>query len=308
MVDHWYEEFDFEVRPKPKPKPPVWAGANPPLSRALVYAGAGFAVLVIGSLLHLLIREYGATGMIGGAVGLGALSFLMITIVASWKLKEPYTEQEILGMGYCGGCLGLFSGFCLIPVLLWLGYDDDPKARKQEAARFAALDAAFLQVANRPLPPWDRLHPKAVAALQRLPDHPLDRIKTVAELIKRLDNPDPVVQAEVVLALGRYEGLTSQILPLLTARLGFPDPRIRAAATVALAGMRPWTPELEALIFARLTDPDERVQSAAVTAVVQVKHFLPDRGSMDRLRAAVKPGQLTTRRKIAVLLQGLAER
>ena len=246
--------------------------------------------------------EFGIMGAILLNLGLCMLAAFLLGLRSGMTLYESYTFSGL------GAVVGLVMAGLLGPVLSLLGYEEETGPRKEREAAFVAVDAAMRRAATAGLAPFDRSEPGVAAALDRLPESNFARPGIVGDLIQRLDDPDPVVRAEVVLALGRYEGETTRILPLLEVRLKAPDPRMRAAAIVALAGMRPWLPALEAQILAALADPDDRVQVAAVTALLSVKGFLRADQDGDRLRAAAVNSTPTTRMRVAALADQLGTR
>ncbi|WZO98844.1 HEAT repeat domain-containing protein [Isosphaeraceae bacterium EP7] len=246
--------------------------------RFLVLLGRAMPIALSLWLIEVVAYAYGIMSVAIVCVALGAVCGLAITVKFRMTLKDAF-ESARLGM-----IVG-FLGWCVIvaPAMSLIGYEDDTGPRKRREACIAAIRAAMKQAATDGRAPFDALSRPVESALAKLPDHPLDRPLSVAGLLPILDDPDPNVRAQVILALGRFESVSSTILPLLLQQFDAKEPRIRAAATVSLAGMRPWTTALRDRIFEMLTDEIAEVRSAAVTAVGKIAVFLGD-GDLERLR------------------------
>ena len=268
-----------------------------------VLARFGVPIGLVAWILVAVSREGGTFAGAMVSLALGAALGL------AWGLRRGLGGYPSYRMARFGAFLG-FVGFVPIACLLnGLGFEDDTGPGKAHRAALAEVEGAMRRAARVPDPdrPYDRLAPEVERAMGGLPDHPMDRPTSVDALIAHLDDPDPAIRAQVALALGRFEGMATRILPLLEARLGSPEPRTRAAAAVALTGMRPWTPSLRDRLLPMLADPDDRVELAAVAAVRKVLPFLgADRSSVDRLREAAAAAHPAAKRELEAILARLA--
>lgn len=129
----------------------------------------------------------------------------------------------------------------------------------------------------------------------------------VEPLLKRLDDPDPVVRGDVARALGKVGDPLA--VPALVARLGDPEAAVRSAAVRALGSIGRL--EAAAPLAALLADPDPLVRANSVDslvalgpdAVAAVIGALRDAGPGAREAAAEVLGALGTDPAVTALVR-----
>ena len=232
-------------------------------------------------------REWGIFSVIYVCLAAGAILGLILAVLSGLSPLETYRTTRI------GLLPGFIAWLVIMPVLWTLGYEMETAPRKAREAAFLAIKSAMQEPGDIP---FDELRPEVEEALRKLPSHPNDRPDSIAGLTKLLNDPDPLVRSQAMLALGRFEGYADRLMPTFDAGMKSDNPRLRAAALTALTQMRPFTTEMQSPVIPMLADKDWDVRLAAAEAVKRIIPLVRE-GDARRLRAALEQTDLDDRDK-----------
>ncbi|HEX6130795.1 MAG TPA: HEAT repeat domain-containing protein, partial [Actinomycetota bacterium] len=183
----------------------------------------------------------GVVGLVGGGLAASQLAvtgivLAVVTVVVAWRIRRSYTSALVAAIR--AGRPAVFGG--PIPGAAVAPTDAGAVATLIDAARTG--DEATRRLAVSMLPP----------------EHAVAR----AELIRRIDDPDPYVRVGAAASLaGTGEG---RAMPAIRASLDDPDAALRRHAVDALATAD--AADTAALLARASSDPDPDVRAAAIRA------------------------------------------